>query len=128
MPNLKPGQVIDLLRKCSIAHVCSGCPLEGMRKCDEELMKIAAENIEELKNDFNQLLIHGVPRWRNPEKELPDEELRMAKLGYGLDTVEVIVVVEGANLSTVLEYNGEAFVDQYGDPYRVFKWMPMPDI
>ena len=127
MPNLKHGQAVELLRKCSVTHACAGCTLEGMHKCDEELMKIAAETIEELKNDFNQLLLR-VPRWCNPEKELPDEELRMAKLGYGLDTVEVIVVVEGANLSTVLEYNGEAFVDQYGDLYRVFKWMPMPDI
>ena len=29
MPNLKPGQAVDLLRKCSVTHVCAGCPLEG---------------------------------------------------------------------------------------------------
>lgn len=48
MANLKPREVTDLLRKCSVTHVCAGCPLEGMSKCDEELMQQAAEVIEEL--------------------------------------------------------------------------------
>ncbi len=117
MPQLKPTQVIDLLRKCSITHVCAGCPLAGVHKCDEELMKIAAEVIEEL--------AAAVPRWISLSERLPDQELQEVREAYGLDGVEVIVMVEAANLSTVLEYNGESFVDKYGDPYRVVKWMPM---
>ena len=120
MPNLKPGQAVELLRKCSVTHACAGCPLEGMHKCDEELMKMAAEVIEEL--------AAMVPRWISVDERLPDAELQLVREEWRLPTVEVIVVIEGANLSTVLEYDGKNFVDQYGEPYRVVKWMPMPGI
>ncbi len=83
-------------------------------------MKMAAEVIEEL--------AAAAPRWISVSERLPDEELQEVRQAYGLDGVEVIVMVEAANLSTVLEYNGETFVDKYGDPYRVVKWMPMPGV
>ncbi len=35
MATYPPKQVVDLLRKCSVSHICAGCPLEGMHKCDE---------------------------------------------------------------------------------------------
>ena len=120
MPNLKPGQAVELLRKCSVTHACAGCPLEGMHKCDEELMKMAAEVIEEL--------AAMIPRWISVDERLPDEELAAANHDFGQDSVQVLVVCEGANLATVLEYSDVGFTDEYGDPYRVVKWMPMPGV
>ena len=130
MPQLKPTQVIDLLRKCSITHICAGCPLEGVHKCDEELMKIAAEVIEELGAAAKVVeeLISIIPRWISVDERLPDEELAAANHDFGQHSVQVLGVCEGANLATVLEYSDVGFTDEYGDPYRVVKWMPMPGI
>ena len=130
MPQLKPTQVIDLLRKCSITHICAGCPLEGVHKCDEELMKIAAEVIEELGAAAKVVeeLISIIPRWISVDERLPDEELAAANHDFGQDSVQVLVVCEGANLATALEYSDVGFTDEYGDPYRVVKWMPMPGV
>lgn len=120
MANYPPLTVVDLLRKCSVSHVCAGCPLEGMSKCDEELMKMAAEVIEELSA--------MVPQWISVFERYPDKELEEVREAYGLENVEVLVMVEGANIATTLLYDGECFADPYGDPYRVVKWMPMPGI
>ena len=48
MPNLKPGQAVDLLRKCSTKPVCEeGCPLHAEHpKCVRTLMQGAAGMID----------------------------------------------------------------------------------
>lgn len=119
MANLKPNQVTDLLRKCSVTHVCAGCPFDGMDKCDEELMKQAAEVIEELRAQ--------VPRWIRVEERKPDKELEEFHEKFGPFPFRVLVVIEGAVISTSLIYDGEDFLDEDGEPYRVVKWRPMPE-
>lgn len=120
MANLKPNQVIDLARKCSVTHVCAGCPFDGMSKCDEELMQQAAEVIEELQTK--------VPRWIRVEERRPDAELEAFREKYGMFPFRVLVVIESARISTSLIYDGEDFLDEDGEPYRVVKWMPMPGV
>lgn len=105
------------LRRCANEVCNDSCPSAGVTtKCDAELMRMAAEVLE------------AVPSWIGADMRRPDRELEEIREQYGLDNVEVIVVVEGANISTVLKYDGEGFKDECGDPYRVVKWMPMPGI
>lgn len=39
---------------------------------------------------------------------------------------EYLVIIKGAELATVLTWNGDVFVDDLNDPYVVEYWAPMP--
>lgn len=128
MYKLSPNQVVDALRTCSVEHRCSACPLartpdDVALKCMDELMKQAAEVIEELSA--------MVPRWISVDERKPDKELAQlwAECGrYSSEDLEVLVVIEGAGIPTTLMYDGTDFVGVLNEPYRVVKWMPMPGI
>lgn len=112
-----PKEMAVFLRRCGNGVCNDSCVCADVgTKCDAALMRMAAEVLE------------AVPSWIGVDERKPDQELEEVSEEYGLDNVEVIVVVEGANISTVLKYDGEGFKDEYGDPYRVVKWMPMPSI
>ena len=40
---------------------------------------------------------------------------------------EFIVMIRGATNATTLLFDGEAWVDENGDPYNVTHWMPLPE-
>ena len=58
-------------------------------------------------------------RWIRTEERLPGEELR--------ENSEFIVMVRGAANATTLLFDGEAWVDENGDPYNVTHWQPLPE-
>ena len=109
MPNLKPGQAVELLRKCSVTHVCAGCPLEGMHKCDEELMKMAAEVIEELS---------AASGWIDPDVQPPPDGI-------------VCLMTDGRRVdSGIYESADECFDADHAfiDPCNVVGWRPWPEV
>lgn len=53
--------------------------------------------------------------WIDVTDRLPDKEQ------------EAIVMIKHAEISTVLYYNGESFVDTDFTAYPVTHWMPLPD-
>lgn len=110
-----PKAMAVFLRRCGNGVCNDSCVCAGVGT-SAALMCMAAEVLE------------AVPSWIGVDERLPNRELEEVREQYGLDNVEVIVVVEGANISTVLKYDGEGFKDEYGEPYRVVKWMPMPSI
>ena len=77
----------------------------------------------------------GAPKWISVEERKPDEEYAAA-LAKGFDDVEVIAMIENAEESTALRYDGVVgvfFAVEAGDDggelviYRVTHWMPMPN-
>lgn len=127
MPNLKPGQAVDLLRKCSVTHVCAGCPLEGMHKCDEELMKMAAEVIEELSaaaseaeatlRELNELR-NTAFGWIDPDVQPPPDGI-------------VCLMTDGRCVdSGIYESADESFDADHAfiDPCNVVGWRPWPEV
>ena len=117
---LTPNQVVDALRKCGNTIVCGGCPYQGVPGCRIRLLRDAATVIETLHPNGSG--------WIDVDKRRPDAELERVRSQFGEGSVQVIVLILGATLSTTLEYDGEGFKDDSGHPYRVVKWMPMPEI
>lgn len=73
-------------------------------------------------------VLDKLPRWIPTSERLPDEELRAYKEKYPKEEcIEVIVMIKGTTDTTTLYYDGEAFEDEYGRPFEVTHWMPMPE-
>lgn len=43
------------------------------------------------------------------------------------EPLEFIVFIDGAEIPTTLYFNGTWFIDNFGEPYPVTHWMPMPE-
>lgn len=64
--------------------------------------------------------------WISTMDRLPGKELHALQKRYPGENVEVIVMILGAAIPTVLEWDGSAFWDQNGTAYDVTHWMPLP--
>lgn len=118
MPNFTPKEMAVFLRRCANGICDDSCPCcDEPTECDAALMRMGAEVLDSCGN-----------RWISVAERYPDKELEAVHAAYGLLTVEVIVVIEGALIPTTLLWDGESFGDSCGEPYRVVKWMPMPGI
>ena len=116
--NRTPKETAVFLRRCSNKICDDSCPwCDVPVDCEEQMMRDAAEVLEE------------VPSWIGVDERRPDRELEEFRAKYGEpEPFYVLAVIEGASLSAALIYDGEGFKDEYGEPYRVVKWMPMPGV
>lgn len=119
--NLDHDEMVDVLNKCADGTCNDVCPYNKVpHDCSAQLLRDAAAMIKNLQSKTTS--------WISVEERLPDKELEEYHEKYGLFPFRVLVVIEGAVLSTSLIYDGEDFLDEDGEPYRVVKWMPMPEI
>ena len=95
---------------------------------DLDALKKTAELNSELQSALREVL-DKLPRWIPTSERLPDEELRAYKEKYPKEEcIEVIVMIKGTTDTTTLYYDGKAFEDEYGRPFEVTHWMPLPDV
>lgn len=76
------------------------------------------------KNGYEKGYEAGKPKWTPVTEGLPQQ---WQETDFG-EPIEFIVFVEGAELPTVLCFDGEFFFNIYtGDYYEVSHWMHMPE-
>ena len=117
-----PEVALKLLRVCTGACGCDGCPLEDVDCGNYNNEVIAAEAIEELLAQVT---------WIRVGDREPDLDDGVVLIDGEMAAVQVLAVIEGAKKSTVLYFDGEDFFDIQGDeliPYRVTHWRPMPKV
>ena len=66
--------------------------------------------------------------WIRTEDREPDEEYKAWKEAGHRDDPQFIVHIRFATLTTCLYYDGQCWVDEYGDAYDVTHWMIMPEV
>lgn len=64
--------------------------------------------------------------WISVKERLPDEELEANREKWGVEQLEVLVMIERASEPTVLYYDGERFCHYDGKVYTVEFWQPLP--
>lgn len=65
--------------------------------------------------------------WISVRERLPDRELAEHREKYPGEVLEVIARIAGAEIATVLVYDGDDFVDPLtGESCPVTHWMPLP--
>lgn len=130
---------IDQCKKC--AYYAGG----DMNKCIPVMTNEAANALSALQIDLasmrgaansykaenEKLRVESEQRsadnWISVEERLPDKELKeYQRMNHGGDRIEVIVLIEGTDEATTLDYNGEDFVNDWNDPFVVTHWMPLP--
>jgi hypothetical protein len=117
-----PEEALKLLRVCTGACGCEGCPLEDVDCGNYNNEVIAAEAIEELLAQV---------KWNRVGEKLPDLDDGVVLIDGEMVAVQVLAVIAGAEKSTVLYFDGEEFFDYTGDeiiPHRVTHWRPMPEV
>ena len=117
-----PEDALKLLRVCTGAGGCDGCPLEDVDCGNYNNEVIAAEAIEELLAQV---------AWIRVGDRLPDLDDGAVLIDGEMVAVQVLAVIKGARTSTVLYFDGEEFFGYTGDeiiPYRVTHWGPMPEV
>ena len=125
-----PEEVAASLLKCASPGPCKGCiASERHNDCDcADFLKITAiEMIEELAAEAARLWEEN--RWTPVGERLPDLDDGSVLVSGELTAAEVLVMIDGAEKSTALYFDGEDFFDLQGDeliPYRVTHWRPMP--
>lgn len=94
---------------------------EGCPNCCKEIRQKAVDTIEQLFEMTHRL-------WTASDVVLPDEELAAYNARHPEEggVIEVLVMVRDATEPTVLLYDGESFMDQNGERYKVDFWQPMP--
>lgn len=123
-------EVIQILRVCNSGNNgdCDDCPMRGSADClDYNNERMALEVIEELLAEVKRLREES--RWIPVAERLPDLDDGVALLDGELVAVQVLAMIQGAEKSTCLYFDGEDFFDYTGDeliPYRVTHWRPMP--
>ena len=66
--------------------------------------------------------------WVPTSERLPNEKEFMRNYSRDNHSTEFVVMIEGADLPTVLRYTSDGFwMDESGNYYRVVAWMELPD-
>ncbi len=89
--------------------------------CCKAIRQQAVDTIEQLFEMVHRL-------WTASDVALPDEELAAYNARHPEEggVIEVLVMVRDATEPTVLLYDGENFMDQNGERYKVDFWQAMP--
>lgn len=91
-------------------------------KAENEKLRVELEAAESV-----VIKLNAEDKWISVEERLPDKELKeYQRMNHGGDRIEVIVLIEGTDEATTLDYNGEDFVNDWNDPFAVTHWMPIP--
>lgn len=69
-------------------------------------------------------VVHG--RWIPVSERLPEDWMIRVNDEH-MEPAEFLVFIEGAEIPTVLCFNGESFRDYEGFTYSVTHWMPLPE-
>lgn len=114
--------------KLDINAVCFGILCNFAPICGEKRAKEAVELVRSLQSENEKLRAKlEQSDWISVEDRLPDKELKeYQRMNHGGDRIEVIVLIEGTDEATTLDYNGEDFVNDWNDPFVVTHWMPLP--
>lgn len=122
-------QIAESLRVCATpGGDCGGCGHEhtpGL--CSNRLKKDAANTMEMLA--LENARFREENRWIPTAERLPDLDDGAVLIDGEMAAVEVLAMIQGAERSTCLYFDGEDFFDIQGDeliPYRVTHWRPMP--
>lgn len=115
-------EAIEVLKHLNFCGICTTGPCEECeRKQAKEAALIALEEIQQYRNIEHKTTFEWIPcSERLPEE--PDPEL------IDMDIFpEYIVMIEDAELPTVLEYFGHGKWYREGIYYSVVAWMPLPE-
>lgn len=114
--------------KLDINAVCFGILCNFAPICGEKRAKEAVELVRSLQSENEKLRAKlEQSDWISVEDRLPDKELKeYQRMNHGGDRIEVIVLIEGTDEATTLDYNGEDFFNDWNDPFVVTHWMPLP--
>lgn len=133
-----PEEIAKSLRVCAtVGNDCEGCIYNlcldvghcylSLRKIAVDMIEDQAKRIRELEAELAKLREEN--RWIPTSERLPDLDDGTTLLDGEMVAVEVLVMIQDAEKSTCLYFDGEDFFDYTGDeliPYRVTRWMPMP--
>lgn len=113
----------------------------GKATMREEVLKMMAAEKAALKGAQGSLVRDLMRKVENLEVEItdrsawistkvrkPDEEYKAWRAAGHPDNPQFIVFIRYAQLSTCLDYDGERWLDDFGDTYDVTHWMNMPEI
>ena len=78
--------------------------------------------------EWRELSMEVCKGWIRTVDRKPDEEYKAWKEAGHRDDPQFIVYIRFAKLTTCLYYDGQYWVDEYGDAYDVTHWMNMPEV
>lgn len=109
------------IKKCD-PHVWTRCPYR--EDCGWPAAFVAGSQCDHI----NAIILYCLTNstWIDVSVRLPQDELLSYRGATGEDSVEVICMIAGAAIPTALYFDGEEFLDEYGEPYTVTSWLPMP--
>lgn len=68
-------------------------------------------------------------KWISVDERLPDRELLEHMHHFPKEiSLELIVHIVGAAIATVLNYDGEHFLDEHGNQYTIDYWTTLPEL
>lgn len=97
----------------------------------ETQCRVQQNELSDLRSALSQpseIRIDTHDQWISVSDRYPVKELAKSIQEFGENDVEVIVMIDGADVATTLYYDGHDFRDADGDTYHVTAWMPLPDV